>query len=35
MLLTSFLSSTHCPECTSRAGKVKTIAEWKAPGKLK
>jgi hypothetical protein len=28
-------SGTHCPDCTSRAGKVKTIAEWKAMGKPK
>jgi hypothetical protein len=26
-------SGTHCPDCTSRAGKVKTITEWKAMGK--
>jgi hypothetical protein len=28
-------SGTHCPDCTSRAGKVKTIAEWKAMGRPK
>jgi len=28
-------SGTHCPDCTSRAGKIKTIAEWKAMGKPK
>jgi len=28
-------SGTHCPDCTSRAGKVKTIADWKAMGKPK
>ena len=26
-------TGTHCPECEARAGKVKTIAEWKAMGK--
>ena len=26
-------SGTHCPDCTSRAGKVKSIAAWKAMGK--
>jgi len=28
-------SGTHCSDCTSRAGKVKTIADWKAMGKPK
>ena len=28
-------SGTHCPDCTSRSGKVKTIAEWKAMGRPK
>ena len=28
-------SGTHCPDCTSRAGKVKSITEWKAMGKPK
>jgi hypothetical protein len=28
-------TGTHCPDCTSRAGKVKTIAEWKVMGKPK
>jgi len=28
-------SGTHCPDCLSRAGKVKTIADWKAMGKPK
>ena len=28
-------TGTHCPDCTSRAGKVKTIAEWKSMGKPK
>jgi len=28
-------SSTHCPDCEARAGKVKTIAEWRALGKPK
>jgi len=26
-------SGTHCPECEKRAGKVKTVALWKAMGK--
>jgi hypothetical protein len=26
-------SGTHCPECEERAGKVKTVAQWKAMGK--
>ena len=26
-------SGTHCPECEKRAGKVKTVAQWKAMGK--
>jgi hypothetical protein len=26
-------TGTHCPDCEARAGKVKTIAEWKAMGK--
>ncbi len=26
-------TGTHCPDCETRAGKVKTIAEWKAMGK--
>jgi len=26
-------TGTHCPDCESRAGKGKTIAEWKAMGK--
>jgi hypothetical protein len=26
-------SGNHCPECEERAGKVKTVAEWKAMGK--
>jgi hypothetical protein len=28
-------TGTHCPDCEARAGKVKTIAEWKAMGKPK
>jgi len=28
-------SDTHCPECEARAGKVKSIAEWRAMGKPK
>jgi len=28
-------SGTHCPDCTSRAGNVKSIADWKALGKPK
>jgi hypothetical protein len=28
-------SGTHCPDCLSRAGKVKSIADWKAMGKPK
>ncbi len=27
-------SGTHCPDCESCAGKVKSISEWKAMGKL-
>jgi hypothetical protein len=26
-------TGTHCPDCETRAGKVKTAAEWKAMGK--
>ena len=26
-------SGNHCPECEERAGKVKTVAQWKAMGK--
>ena len=28
-------TGTHCPDCEARAGKVKTIEEWKAMGKPK
>ena len=28
-------TGTHCPDCTSRASKVKTIVEWKSMGKPK
>jgi hypothetical protein len=28
-------TGTHCPDCEARAGKVNTIAEWKAMGKPK
>ena len=28
-------TGTHCPDCEARAGKVKSIAEWKAMGKPK
>jgi hypothetical protein len=28
-------SGTHCPDCTDRAGNVKTITEWRAMGKPK
>ena len=28
-------SGNHCPDCEARAGKVKTIEEWKAMGKPK
>jgi hypothetical protein len=28
-------SGNHCPDCTARAGKVKTITAWKAMGKPK
>jgi len=28
-------SGTNCPDCEDRAGKVKTIAEWRAMGKPK
>ena len=28
-------SGNHCPDCEARAGKVKTIAEWKSMGKPK
>jgi hypothetical protein len=34
-LLGKTKSGTHCPDCTSRAGKIKTITEWKAKGKPK
>jgi len=28
-------TGTHCPDCEARAGKVKSIAEWKTMGKPK
>jgi hypothetical protein len=34
-LLGETKSGTHCPECEARAGKVKSIAEWKTMGKPK